>query len=95
MSARDGLLLGLDVGGTKIAGIAVDARSGEVRATQRMPLDDRAPLDRQVATMALGLVDAADAQSPAAVGIAVPGLVDAGSGGPFPAQNEHPCAWTH
>jgi glucokinase len=79
MSAPAGLLLGIDVGGTKIAGVAVDARSGELLAEQRQPVDD-APLELQVTGVARGLVQAAGGDRLAAIGVAVPGLVDAGSG---------------
>ena len=79
MSGRDGLLLGIDVGGTKIAGVSVDARSGELLAERRHPVDD-APLDRQVIDFARGLVDGTAGDRVAAIGVAVPGLVDAGTG---------------
>jgi glucokinase len=79
MSARDGLLLGIDVGGTKIAGVAVDAGSGELLGERRQPVDD-APLDRQVIGFARGLAETAGGNRLAAIGVAVPGLVDADSG---------------
>jgi glucokinase len=79
MSARNGLVLGIDVGGTKIAGVAVDARSGQLLAERRQPVDDE-PLERQVTGVARHLVEAAGGGRPAAIGVAVPGLVDAGSG---------------
>ena len=73
------LLLGIDVGGTKIAGVAVDASSGELLAERRQPIDD-VPLERQVIGFARGLVEGAGGDRLAAIGVAVPGLVDAGSG---------------
>ena len=79
MSDRNGLLLGIDVGGTKIAGIAVDAHSGELLAERRQPIDD-VPLERQVIGFARGLVEDGGGEQLAAIGVAVPGLVDAGSG---------------
>jgi glucokinase len=79
MTAADGLLLGIDVGGTKIAGVAVDARTGELLAERRQRVDD-APLERQVTDVAQGLMETAGGERLAAVGLAVPGLVDAGSG---------------
>jgi glucokinase len=79
MSDRNGLLLGIDVGGTKIAGVAVDGRSGELLAERRQPIDD-VPLERQVIGFARGLVEGAGGERLAAIGVAVPGLVDAGSG---------------
>ena len=79
MSTGDGLLLGIDVGGTKIAGVAVDAGSGELRAEQRQPLDG-GPLEDQVIAFARGLLGANGDSRAAAIGIAVPGLVDTGSG---------------
>ena len=45
MSGADGLLLGIDVGGTKIAGVAVEAHSGEILAEHRQPVGD-AQLDQ-------------------------------------------------
>jgi glucokinase len=79
MSAQAELLLGIDVGGTKIAGVAVHARSGEILAEQREPIED-APLERQVISLAQRLIAAAGGERLAAIGVAVPGLVDAGSG---------------
>jgi glucokinase len=79
MSDGADLLLGIDVGGTKIAGVAVDARSGELRAQGRQPMDG-GPLEDQVADVARGLMNGAGDARLAAIGIAVPGLVDTGSG---------------
>jgi glucokinase len=79
MSNGSDLLLGIDVGGTKIAGVAVDASSGELRAEGRQ-LMDGGPLEEQVADVARGLLNGTGHSAPAAVGIAVPGLVDTGSG---------------
>lgn len=79
MSDDGDLLLGIDVGGTKIAGVAVDAATNAIRAEHRQPIDD-APLELQVAGLARTLLAKAGAGRPAAVGIAVPGLVDAGTG---------------
>lgn len=79
MTERNSLLIGIDVGGTKIAGVAVDAGSGQLRAERRQPLDG-APLERQVAAVARDLIETVGDGRAAAVGIAVPGLVDAGTG---------------
>jgi len=79
MSDRDGILLGIDVGGTKIAGVAVDADTGDLLAERRRPLDE-APLERQVAGLAGDLLAATDGGRAAAIGIAVPGLVDSDTG---------------
>jgi predicted NBD/HSP70 family sugar kinase len=79
MSGHDGLLLGVDVGGTKIAGVAVETVGGTLRAEHRQPLDG-APLEAQVAGLARRLLEQAGSGSAEAVGIAVPGLVDAGTG---------------
>jgi glucokinase len=79
MTAADGLLLGIDVGGTKIAGVAVDRRSGEILAERRQPVGD-ASLESQVTEVARALVDEAGGGRPSAIGLAVPGLVDAASG---------------
>jgi len=73
------LLVGIDVGGTKIAGVAVDAVTNALRAEHRQPIDD-APLELQVAGLVRRLIDGAGEERPAAIGIAVPGLVDAGTG---------------
>jgi glucokinase len=79
MRSSGGLFLGIDVGGTKIAGVAVDARSGELLGERRQPVED-APLDRQVIDLARGLVEAAGNDPLAAIGVAVPGLVDTDAG---------------
>lgn len=79
MSAGDGLLLGIDVGGTKIAGVAVEAHSGEILAEHRQPVGDE-QLDRQVASIARTLLEAAGDGPLSAIGLAVPGLVDAATG---------------
>lgn len=79
MSLNGDLLLGIDVGGTKIAGVAVETVSNALRAEHRQPLDD-APLELQVASLARRLLATAGVERPAAIGIAVPGLVDAGTG---------------
>ncbi len=79
MTDSDGLLLGIDVGGTKIAGVAVDRASGMLRAEHRQPIDGL-PLERQVADVAQRLVADVGNGRPTAIGIAVPGLVDARSG---------------
>jgi glucokinase len=73
------LLVGIDVGGTKLAGVAVDATTNELRAEHRQPIDD-APLELQVSGLVRRLLEAAGDDRPAAIGIAVPGLVDAGTG---------------
>ena len=73
------LLLGIDVGGTKIAGVAVEAGSGELLAERRQPIEDGS-LDRQVTGVALGLLEAAGGGKVAAIGVAVPGLVDVRTG---------------
>ena len=79
MSAADGLLLGIDVGGTKIAGVAVDGRSSEILAERRQPVGD-APLEAQVTDLVRALVAGAGGGRLSAIGLAVPGLVDAASG---------------
>jgi glucokinase len=69
------LLIGIDVGGTKLAGVAV--RGDEVLASALRPLDG-ASLDIQVVELARALQ--ARAGSPAAIGVAVPGQVDVQAG---------------
>jgi predicted NBD/HSP70 family sugar kinase len=79
MRSHRGLLLGIDVGGTKIAGVAVDARSGELLAERRQPVEE-ASLEGQVVGVARALIDAAGGEPLAALGVAVPGLVDTDAG---------------
>ena len=69
------LVFGIDVGGTKLAGVAV--RDDEIVATAVRLLDDAA-LDVQVMRIA-GELEARAGQ-PAAVGVAVPGQVDVRAG---------------
>lgn len=65
--------LGLDVGGTKVLGVAVDPRHpGEVLAERRVPTPEGG--DGLVDTL-LELAGSLDPQ-PAAIGVGVPGLVD-------------------
>ena len=69
------LLLGIDVGGTKLAGIAV--RGASIVASRRQPRDG-ATLEEQVVRLARELQ--VEAGAPAAIGVAVPGQVDVASG---------------
>lgn len=69
------LVAGIDVGGTKLAGVAV--RGAEVIATAVRPLLSAA-LDAQVVGLARELE--ASAGRPAAIGVAVPGQVDVRTG---------------
>lgn len=70
------LLIGIDVGGTKVAGIAV--AGGDVIAEVRRSLQD-GDLAGQVIAVGRDIADRAGT-NPAAVGIAVPGQVDADRG---------------
>ena len=70
------LILGIDVGGTKLAGVALLEQG--IAAEDRRELD-ATPLENQVARMAEDLVAAAGRPA-AAIGIAVPGQVDVRSG---------------
>jgi predicted NBD/HSP70 family sugar kinase len=79
MNESAGIVLGVDVGGTKIAAVGVDARTGALVAQSRWPLNDR-PIDQQVVEAARQLLrDSGDAGAEA-IGIAVPGIVEDGSG---------------
>jgi glucokinase len=72
-------ILGVDLGGTKIAALLVDA-DDRVIAQGTVPTDGR-PLAEQVVDAARRVLDAAGAEyRPAAVGIGAPGQVDARSG---------------
>jgi glucokinase len=70
------LSIGIDVGGTKVLGVAVDSREpATVRAERRVPT----PEGGEGLVGALGELVAAlttDAGSPAAIGVGLPGLVD-------------------
>jgi glucokinase len=68
-------ILGLDVGGTKIAGLLVNDRD-EVLMTRQRPTDGR-PLHEQVLSIAHEMLDG---ELPSGVGIATPGEVDSRSG---------------
>lgn len=70
------VVIGIDVGGTKLAGVAVSG--SDVLAEQRRPLD-AAPLADQVVRLARELTIPAGTGA-AAIGIAVPGQVDTASG---------------
>jgi glucokinase len=69
------LVIGIDVGGTKLAGVAV--RGAEVVATAVRPLDSAA-LDVQVVALARELEGGAGRA--AAIGVAAPGQVDVRTG---------------
>ena len=71
-------VLGIDVGGTKLAGVAVGP-GGEVMARLQAPRDAQ-PLDRQVVAMAEALLASAGGTRATAIGVAVPGQVDRDSG---------------
>jgi glucokinase len=70
------LLIGVDVGGTKVAGIAV--MGSDVVAELRRPLHD-GDLAGQVIAVVRGLGERGET-SPAAIGIAAPGQIDAERG---------------
>lgn len=78
-STTRGPILGLDVGGTKIAGLLVDGENN-VLARLTVPTDGRS-LDEQVLDAARQTLASADgAAVPIAVGIGVPGHVDGTNG---------------
>jgi len=70
------LTIGIDVGGTKVLGVAVDSlEPAAVRAERRVPTPEGgAGLVRALGELAAAL--ASDAGSAAAIGVGVPGLVD-------------------
>jgi predicted NBD/HSP70 family sugar kinase len=78
---RPGPILGLDVGGTKIAGLLVDEHD-RVLAELTVPTDERDLVEQVVdaARRILAESRASGAQPPAAIGIGVPGHVDGGNG---------------
>jgi glucokinase len=86
-TAKDGTtILGIDVGGTKIAGGVVDAQSGHALLSERVPTlageGGRSVLARALA-LARSLSDAAAAQglpAPAAVGVGAGGQIDPATG---------------
>jgi glucokinase len=72
-------ILGIDLGGTKIAAIVVDADDAPV-ASISVPTDDR-PLGDQLVSAARQALDAAGTEyRPAAIGSGAPGLVDSKAG---------------
>ncbi|MGH2428533.1 MAG: ROK family protein [Candidatus Limnocylindria bacterium] len=77
----DRLIVGIDVGGSKVAGAALDAETNAVRAMGEQQLNGEA-LDVQVVALARSLLVEAhgEAGSLAALGVVVPGQVDADSG---------------
>jgi glucokinase len=80
-SATDhpGPILGLDVGGTKIAALLVDDGDREL-ARRSFPVDGR-PLADQVVAAARSTLDAVGAEvRPAAIGIGAPGQIDPEAG---------------
>jgi glucokinase len=84
MIERTGLLLGIDVGGSKISGLAIRADGAgdagdAVVADRREPMNGL-PLDEQVVAVARALVADAGMTPPDAIGIAVPGQVNADTG---------------
>lgn len=73
------LVIGIDVGGSKLSGVAVASGGrGATIAEDRRPVDDR-PLDEQVVELARDLARQSNAAI-AAVGVAVPGQVDPRNG---------------
>lgn len=75
------VLLGIDVGGSKVAGVAVDAESDAVCAHSEVALNGQA-LHVQVADLARSLLAAVGTSRHhvAAVGVVAPGQVDAATG---------------
>lgn len=73
------VLLGIDVGGSKVSGVAVDDAHDTPIAERVAPLDG-ASIDLQVLAVARTLLDDTGGGTAAAVGLAVPGQVDAGRG---------------
>jgi glucokinase len=69
------VLLGIDVGGSKVSGVAVDEARDSLLAERVAPLDGTS-IDRQMLAMARTLLADAGGGNAAAVGLAVPGQVD-------------------
>jgi predicted NBD/HSP70 family sugar kinase len=80
-SRRPGPILGLDVGGTKIAGLLVDEHD-QVLVELTVPTDERDLVEQVVeaARRILAHRRGRGAQRPVAIGIGVPGHVDGGNG---------------
>lgn len=70
------ITIGIDVGGTKLLGVAVDpARPSEILAAHRVPTPEGGAGLAEAVSGLVRLVDA-EVGAPSAVGIGVPGLVD-------------------
>lgn len=70
------ITIGLDVGGTKVLGVAVDAAApGKILASRRVPTPDGGAGVVQCLAAAVAEL-AAEVGAPRAVGVGVPGLVD-------------------
>ena len=81
-SAGDGLLAGLDIGGTKILGVVVDG-SGAVRASVRTPSGFGPEAVVAAAQAVLAELAVATGTRPdgfASIGVGIPGAVDPGTG---------------
>lgn len=74
--APERLFIGVDVGGTKILGVAVEPTTGQVRGSKRVPTPrgDPGSVGPTIAGVVDELIEAHG--PPAAVGVGVPGLVD-------------------
>ena len=70
------VILGIDVGGTKLAGVAL---SGEVTLAELTRAVDGAPVDTQIVRLAGELMDRAGGRV-GAIGVAAPGQVDPAAG---------------
>jgi glucokinase len=93
--AAQGHALGIDVGGTKIAGAIVDLATGALIARRQMPTDYErggAAILADTLTLARGLADEADrlGLAPQALGVGVAELVDP-TGRVF---SDHRIRWT-
>ena len=82
VTSRSGWLIGVDVGGTKIAAGAVDPDSGEVSLRRELPTRAErgaSAVAADIESMVADIVAASrpETGSPAAIGIGVPELVDA------------------
>ena len=81
-SPSDGYVVGVDVGGTKVAALVVDA-SGRPLARAVRPMLDRGPSDGVDVIAAAVLAAVTEAGGPArlgAIGVGVPGRIDATTG---------------
>jgi glucokinase len=75
MTPSTASFLGIDVGGTKILGVAADPATGSIshQCQRQTPRDDQASVIEAISSVAAELTAIVD---PVAIGVGIPGLVD-------------------